>query len=154
MKKGISPLIATVMLIAITVIIATIQSGWLTSFTKTQQDTIENRTSEIVDCTSADITIDDVYLDFTTNVSRVHIRNTGQVNALAISSAVLLTKKGSQMPIVTNLTNISTLTKGQRLQLDFNITNLTACSNFSKVTVTTSCPTIADSFVGTPSCVS
>src|SRR3989338_9510193 len=105
MKKGISPLIATVMLIAITVIIATIQSGWLTSFTKTQQDTIENRSTEIVDCTSADITVDDVYLDFTTNVSRVHIRNTGQVNNLGIVSVLLLTRTGDQMPVVTNMSS-------------------------------------------------
>ena len=152
--KGISPLIATVMLIAITVIIATIQSGWLTSFTKTQQDTIENRSSEIVDCTSADVTIEDVYLDFTTNVSRVHIRNTGQVNSLGVVSVLLLTRTGDQMPVVTNMNSISALSKGQQIRIDFNITNLTACSNFSKVTVSTTCPTISDSFVGSPKCVS
>ena len=86
--KGLSPLVATVLLIAISLTIIAIIMGWVTDLIRDQTGTIGNRTGEAVDCTAADIHIEDVYLNMVTNVSRVHVRNSGQID-LEITSASL-----------------------------------------------------------------
>jgi flagellin-like protein len=55
--KGISPLIATILLIAFTVSIGGVLSLWLTSLTKTQIGTTESQASAVIKCSSADLKI-------------------------------------------------------------------------------------------------
>lgn len=150
--KGISPLVATVLLIAIAVMIASIIMNWVTSLTKEQTSTIGNRTGEAVECTAAVITIDDVYIDFSTNKSRVHVRNSGQIN-LDITSASLTNQRGEK---ASNLTAfpITGFGKGITQEVVFNITRIiTACGNFSKAIVVTNCGNAKDEFTSTPNCV-
>ena len=144
--KGISSLIAAVLLIAITVVVTTIYSGWYTSLLGGQTKTIENKTRLIIDCTAARISILDVYLDFTNNVSRVSVRNSGQSDDV-IASANVYNSNGI------NGTNLSALPanviKGDTISLEFNITGvIPACGNFSKASVASQCKT--DSFTSTP----
>jgi len=151
--KGLSPLIATVLLIAITLTIVSIMMGWVTDLVTGQTGTVGNKTSEAVECTGAVITIDDVYIDFSTNKSRVHVRNSGQVN-LEITSASLTNQRGEK---ASNLTAfpITGFDKGGIEEIVFNITNvITVCGNFSKAIVTTNCGNAKDDFTSTPNCVS
>jgi len=167
--KGISPLIAVVLLIALTVLLSTVMASWLTSFQKDQQDTISVKSGEIIDCTSADITIDDVYIDVSnsnihSNVSRVIVRNSGQVSNLSIESAALLDISGNSAPIsrlnsTHNKTEfpVSNFGIGNIISIEFNVTpfNLTStCGNFSKVIVSTNCASTVAEFSGTPKCIS
>lgn len=55
--KGLSPLIATVFLIAFTVGVAGILSGWLTSFTKTTTSTVREQGELEIICNSGGITV-------------------------------------------------------------------------------------------------
>jgi flagellin-like protein len=151
--KGVSPLIATVLLIAISLTIASLIMGWATTLVKEQTGTISNRTGEAVECTGAIVTIDDVYIDFSANKSRVHVRNSGQIN-LDIISASLSNQRGEK---ASNLTAfpITGFDKGIMKQIEFNITNvITACGNFSKAIVSTSCGNAQGEFTSTPICVS
>ena len=151
--KGISPLIATVLLIAITLTIISIIMGWVTKLIEGQTETISNRTGEAVECTGAEITIDDVYLDFSANVSRIHVRNSGQID-LEIESASLSNNSGVRADNLTALP-VSIPKSDALKEVLFNITDvIRTCGDFSNALVTTNCGNAYDEFTGTPKCIS
>lgn len=80
MRKGISPLIATVLLIAFTLSIAGLLGGWLSSLTKTQTETLEKTSREVVNCTGAIIDIVDVSCSSTNKQFKVTVSNIGSVD--------------------------------------------------------------------------
>lgn len=144
--KGISPLLAGVFLIAITVVIATAYMGWYSTLIGSQTRTVENKTEMAIDCTAARMSILDVYMDFSNNVSRVNVRNSGQVNDNIVSVNVynsfgINATNMSAMPVI--------ISKGDTMSFEFNITGvIPACSNFSKAIVSSQCKT--DTFTSTP----
>ena len=151
--KGLSALVATVLLIAITLTIVSIIMGWVTDLIKGQTTTIGNRTGTAVECTGAGIHIEDVYLDLTTNVSRVHARNSGQIE-LEIKSASLSNQNGV---MAANLTvfPVSIPRSDALKEVLFNITGvITVCGNFSNAIVTTNCGNAYYKFAETPKCLS
>jgi FlaG/FlaF family flagellin (archaellin) len=150
--KGLSPLIATVLLIAISLSIIAIIMGCVTTLVKDQTGTISNRTGEAVECTGADIYIEDVYLDFSANVSRVHVRNSGQID-LEIRSASLSNHMGVTAANITTFP-VSIPKSDALKEVLFNITNvINACGNFSNAVVTTNCGNAYYKFTGTPNCI-
>ncbi len=144
--RGISPLLAAVLLISVTVVIATLYAGWYSSLIGGQTKMIENKTRQSIDCTAARISILDVYMDFANNISRVNVRNSGQVDDTIISANIY----NSFGINGTNLSALPTaLNKGNILSLEFNITGvIPACGNFSKAFIASQCKT--DSFTSTP----
>jgi len=144
--KAISPLLAVILLIAITVVIGTLYMGWFSSLIDTQSRIVENKTKIGVDCTAARISILDVYMDFTDNVSRVNVRNSGQIDDNVVSVSV----RNSLGIDATNMSAVpKQINKGDTLSFEFNITDvIPACGNFSKATVATQCKT--DEFTSTP----
>lgn len=58
--KGISPLIATVLLIAFTVAIGGLISVWLTSFTRTQTSAVGSQASTSITCSNGNIALSSV----------------------------------------------------------------------------------------------
>jgi flagellin-like protein len=154
MMKGISPLIATVILIAVTVSIVSIIGTWVTTLTKEETGDITNKTGEATDCTGANIEIRDVYIDLSSNISRVSVWNSGYVDD-SIVAALLQNEDGETAP---NLTAFPlSLPRGSLKSIEFNISNFnvtngtTACNDFSQAIVTTLCPPSAK-FTGTPKC--
>lgn len=69
--KGISPMIATVLLIAFTLAIAGIFSGWLTSFTKSTSTTVQERSDTRVTCSYGGIALSN--LEYNTTASNGNI---------------------------------------------------------------------------------
>lgn len=145
--KGVSPVIATVLLLAITIMISMIVSTSLTDLTKTQAATVKTKTAQAVNCTSSDITIEAVYLDTATTVNqgRVTVRNAGQI-AENIQSAKMFNKTGSEAAATTTFP--VALARGSLTTLTFNITANVTCSSFSQVIVSTEC--INAEFTSTP----
>lgn len=144
--KGLSPLLATVLIISITVAIATLFMGWMTNVTKETQITVGNKTTTAVDCSAADISVDAVYLDFAANRSRVAVRNSGFVDDKIVSASMHNTN-GDTLGVVTSLpVNMS---KGALATIEFNMSGkISNCGNFSQVIVTTQCT--FDKFRSTP----
>lgn len=144
-KKGVSPLIATVLLISISVMLSYIILSWSVSLTKEETTTITNKTKEQVEC--GVLLIKDVYMDFTSNISRVYIWSSNAIDQ--ITSAIMLTKNGEQL---SNLTILPmNITKGELKVIQFNLTGkISTCSNFSQVIISTRC--ITDKFDSTPKC--
>jgi len=85
LRKGVSPLIATVLLIAFTLSIAGLLGGWLTSMTKTQTENIDQSSREVINCTNTHFDIFQVMCKNSTpseqNTIRIAITNMG-VNSL------------------------------------------------------------------------
>ncbi len=128
--KGISPLLATVLLIATTVVATTMTAGWLSSTTGATQNTVANRTSEGVACAAAEIVIDDVYTGAGSgSVARAIVRNSGGSDNLAIISAQLYDKFGNNFTTVNTLP--VNLNKGQMATLNFNNDVLPTTANDS-----------------------
>ena len=144
--KGISTFIASVFLIAITVVAATLYMGWYSTLITGHSRVVENKTITAIDCTAAKISVLDVYMDFANNVSRVNVRNSGQTDDIIVAVFVYNS-------IGINATNSSevpkVIRKGDTLTFEFNITGtIPACGNFSKVIVASECKT--ETFTSTP----
>jgi len=60
MRKGISPFIASILLIAFAVAVAGIYGGWFQSFINTITGTVEKKETVRVECTYGGIALDDV----------------------------------------------------------------------------------------------
>src|SRR3989338_1625802 len=97
-RKGLSPLVATVLLIALSVTIAAIVLNWSSFFATVQTDDITNTSNVIKDC--AVLSIDSVYLDFTTNISRVYVKSSLEG---VMDSVKLITVNGIDMPLITQM---------------------------------------------------
>ena len=65
MKKGVSPFIASVLLIAFAVAVAGIYGGWFQSFINTITGTVEEKEEKRVECIYGGIALDDVEYDNT-----------------------------------------------------------------------------------------
>jgi flagellin-like protein len=148
--KGVSPLIATTLLIVMVVAIATIVIGWLYTFTRGAQETVSNRTEEAISCSGASIEIQDVYLinGTTTGTARAIVKNTGYVDDMIITSAQIYNNTGhnftaSDIPI-------SDFDKGEIVTILFANISIPTCTNFSQVVVGTNCGGITDTFTRTP----
>lgn len=72
MRKGISPLIAVIMLIAFTMIVAGILAGWATQF-------VTQSRSELQFCSRAQLLIQRAYFDNTSQELTLSLFNTGDV---------------------------------------------------------------------------
>ncbi len=151
MKKGLSPLIATVILVVMVVSIAAIITTFTTTITRESQDRIENRTQKNVDCSGGEIRIRDVYLN-PGNYSRVIVENVGLVSGLTITSAQVVNATGYNSS-ATNLP-IRNFDIGDIETVIFaNLSGVGACANFSQVIISTDCQSVNARFRGTPICV-
>jgi len=79
MKKGISPLLATVVLVALTISIAALLGSWLASTTRMQTEMIEEDIKEQVNCSSALIDIADIICSNDSQKLQIAIVNLGDI---------------------------------------------------------------------------
>jgi len=146
--KGLSPLIASVLLIAITVVVGTLTLDWSTGIHSVLGSSVKNKTSG---CTTAAVVIDRVYLDLNGSVGRIIARNSG-FDDDSITGASVVSMKGQTS---TNLTAFPVaVLRGGQVTLTVNTSGIiTACSNFSRAYVTTSCGVSAEYGMGeSPTC--
>jgi flagellin-like protein len=136
-EKGISPLIAAVILIAFVIAVAGIASTFFTGFTKEQKAGVESKAGTIVDCSVATLDLDQDTVDINnTDISNVKfnfvLSNTGQED-LAGLKVILYnsTYAGTCLPSDTDITVGETIT----------LSNSTSCAGpsgtITKVQVTT-----------------
>ena len=148
--KGVSAILATVMLIVVVVALIGIFMTFSTSLLRSTQSTIGNRTTEAIECSGASITIDEVFLNKgATGSAQVRVVNNGLKNDLSIMSSTLFTKTSSfaaaNMPI-------SNFGIGEVEVISFTNINAPDCNDFSQVIVTTNCGIATDTFTKAPKC--
>jgi flagellin-like protein len=80
MRKGVSPLIAAVLLIAFTMAVAAILTAWVTTFTQEQTQTVENQSDQVIECSYASLSVYDSSWDDSNDKVYVTVANTGNVD--------------------------------------------------------------------------
>ena len=132
--KGVSPMVAVVILVAIVTIIGALLLSWSNFIVGGQTVKISNKTETITGCEN--IEIEQIYIDFPGNRTRVFMRSSGDTFA---NSVTLLNTTGGTGINVTQLPFF--LPKGQLMKFEFSNQSLSSCSSFSKIIVTNSCIT-------------
>ena len=150
--KGVSSLIASVLLILIVVTLAGLLVSYVTSFVKGSTATIENRTDTTIDCAGAAILIDEVYLSVNnaSSSARVRVLNTGSKDGLIITSGVFFNSSGINFS-ADNLP-VRGFNVGDIEIVRFSNISVYACKDFSQLTIGTSCGVASDTFSKTPKC--
>lgn len=151
--KGISPLIAAVLLIAFTVAIATLVAGWFSTLTRTTTSTVTNTTRLAVDCSQASINIREVFVKASSGsaIVRALVENNGYMDDMNITSAFAYNNTGhatagAGIPI-------TDFDRGENIVINFTSMTIATCpTNFDRVVVTTDCGGVSDTFTATPRC--
>ncbi|NOQ55371.1 MAG: hypothetical protein GQ477_01050 [Nanohaloarchaea archaeon] len=136
-KKGLSPLIATVLLVVFTIGIATIIISWMNIYTKDATLDANQDTQTMLDCTNTNIDIDKVYI-LSENSVKVIARNTGH-KPLILKEAFVWDTNGTRC--ILNITD-STLDESESIELtndSCQITFTAGCPEFDMATVSTTC---------------
>lgn len=84
-KKGVSPIIASVLLLAVSISVVGIFSGWAPNLVQGVTDQTENNTYETLSCNEAGIEIRSAFYDTNSGDLTVSIRNTGPENLPNVS---------------------------------------------------------------------
>ena len=88
MRKGISPLLATVVLVALTISVAALLGSWFASTARMQTEMIEEDIKPLVNCSSALIDISDVLCSNATQKIQIAVVNLGDIELYDFSVVV------------------------------------------------------------------
>jgi flagellin-like protein len=125
-SKGISPLIAAVLLIAFTIAIGVIVSTWSTTFTRDQVAGIETKSKTAVKCSESRFYFSNDSIVANGTRFTVRISNEGNVNLT--NFLVYVTDKNNTLVSFTNITNSNSVAQpGELLEL-FNTSTLNKTS--------------------------
>jgi len=94
-RKGISPLIAAVLLIAFTLAVAALLTAWVTTFTQDTTGAIGDRSTEVIECSYAGLSVYSVSYDSGNNWANVSVANTGttalgNVTVVALENGIVV----------------------------------------------------------------
>lgn len=147
MKKGISPLIASVLLIAFTVVTAGLIAVWLTNFSRTTTTTIQQQSDIELICSYGGISLSN--LNYCSSTSRLtgNIENTGTINLGNISLQIIYSTSSPRIDLCIANNNVinctaANLTMLPREMFSFNISDVS--SNFNRIRVITNCSGVYD----------
>lgn len=140
--KGISPLIATVLLIAFGVVIAAVLNVWMTGFTKKTSERVEEEAMQQLTCSQGGISLRDLVYNSTTSYLSGKIENTGSITLGEISLQILYTNFTTQKTDLclsdstTVVCSLANLTLTPRELASFNIS---VSSNYDVIRVNNNC---------------
>ena len=144
-RKGVSPLIAAVLLIAFTMAIAAILTAWVTSFTKQKQEEIRIF-EEKMKCVGANILLrqDFTYWDESNKTMHTLIENIGSEDVKVAN--VIVEFENLRLPVFIKH-NSPIIPKGKKMYFDINVTdtedgtpvNLTEAGDVESIKVETTC---------------
>lgn len=133
MKKGISPLLATVILIALTLAVAALLGSWFTSVTRMQTGIIEEDIRKQVNCTSALLDISDITCSNDTQRIQVTITNLGNDIELYNFSTLVTLNNTFYLNNTGGPNSTDPLNPGEQAILDYFCSNTQYCIDDIKV---------------------
>lgn len=141
-KKGVSTLVASVLLIAFTVSVAMIVMGWFSSFARSTTENVSGVTQGAIGCSSGIIEVDHIYVSGTSAINAtINVINSGQIPLTV--NAMLVNSSGAACRTTTGVTVQSGSTGS--ISLNTSSCNINAAGNFSRALLTTSCAGITAS---------
>ena len=139
MQKGISPLIAGVLMVAFVLAVAAVVGGWFTSVTKTQTREVGSGINQQVECSKAVIDILDAGNSSSGKIFLV-IQNSGTVDLS--QGFTILCQKGDTSKTATN-SSVS-LSHGSIATVVFNTLDYNDCQNTNITVTSAQCPSAQD----------
>ncbi len=133
MKKGISPLLATVMLIALTLSVAALLGSWFTSVTRTQTGIIGEDITTQINCSAALLEITDVTCSGNADNIKITITNLGNDIALYNFSTLVTLNNTYYLNSTGGPNSTNPLNPGEQAILEYYCDNTTYCVNGVKV---------------------
>ncbi|MEA3230035.1 MAG: archaellin/type IV pilin N-terminal domain-containing protein [archaeon] len=136
-KKGISPLIAAVLLIVFTVAISTLVVNWLRTYTTDMTDTVDTTSENVLDCAKQNLEITNVYLGVDASnpeTIKATLKNTGQIE-FTLTSAYAYNTSGDFCSLNTVTVPVGGVANIQNSSCEFLIDS----DGFSHLEVTTDC---------------
>jgi len=137
--KGISPFIASVLLIALTVAVAALYGGWITSFTKKTTQEVQEQSEKRVTCTYGGIAIEDVKYNKTTGNLSGTVENTDIIDLGNIDFEIFYTNATRQ-----KLDLNMSLGPGERNTFNAHVIDINITGNLNKIRVITNCSNVND----------
>ena len=134
MRKGISPLIASVLLIALVIGVAGIYSGWFSDFIKTITSMIEKHEDVRITCTYGDVSLRNLVYNTTSSNLTGEVENTDIIPLGNIDLEIFYdnaTKEDMDLNMI--------LIPGEK-----DVFNIGISSNYQKVRVLTNCSNVHD----------
>jgi flagellin-like protein len=154
--KAVSPIIATVIIIAFVVVIGAFLSNWFFNMARTTTDEISSNVATSVECSpsSAGIRIDNVFVKAGQNGTvRAVVENTGATDNLSLESAFVYNSTGKAF--AGDNIPVKSLRRGQTAIITFSQVSIISCPDaFDRVVVTTNCHGVIGTFDRIPNCVS
>ena len=138
MMKGVSPLIAAVLLIAFVVTVAMVVMGWFSSFVRTVTQNVSQSGQEAVGCATAAIELDHVYVNTKANTTQFIVKNIGGVT-LVVKGLIVNTTGVACI----NNTGVSIPSGGVGTLYFSDCTGINS-TTFSRAMITTNCAGIDD----------
>jgi flagellin-like protein len=132
--KGVSPLISSVLLIAFAIVVAGLYSGWITSFTKTTTEEVQEQSEKKVTCSYGGIALDNVKYNNTSGNISGTVENTDLINLGNIDFEIFYINSTRQ-----KLDLNMTLESGER-----NTFNSRISINYNKIRVISNCSNVYD----------
>lgn len=86
-RKGISPIIASVLLLAVTITVVSVFMGWAPNIADTVTDSAENQTLHRINCDKASININSAFYNSSSTNLTVSVRNNGRIALEKVSLA-------------------------------------------------------------------
>jgi len=137
--KGVSPLVASVLLIAFAIAVAGLYSGWITSFTKVTTEEVQEHSEKRVTCSYGGIALDDVKYNRTNGNMSGTVENTDLISLGNIDFEVFYTNASREKLDLSMVLESGERNTFNRQVLDMNITN-----NYDKIRVITNCSNVYD----------
>jgi len=138
-EKAISPLIATVLLIAFTVAVAAIVSTWLTTFTITSSESVTEKSEYELYCTYGGISVSD--LKYCSGYLSGIVENTRLVDLGNVTLQIFYTNSSSKT-IKLNKSSGGLMSLQPREKDAFNVSGVD--SNYDKLHLYTNCSSVYD----------
>jgi flagellin-like protein len=138
LMKGVSPLIASVLLIAFVIAVAGLYSGWITSFTKTTTEQVQEQSEKKVNCSYGGIALDNVKYNRTTGNMSGTVENTDLIGLGNIDFEIFYTNAPRE-----KLDLNMNLEPGERNTFNNQVLNMNVTS-YDKIRVITNCPNVYD----------
>lgn len=132
--KGVSTLIATAIVILVTIVLAGILYQGLLSFTGNSNERIDVQSRETINCSYASLSIDSVVVNRTTQQASITLSNNGR-NAIGVVSAAVFSMNGSAC----NVWNATALNASDVDTKTVSCAIFASCSDVSHARADTNC---------------
>jgi len=148
-RKGISPLIAAVLMVVFTVAISAIVVNWMASYASSTTASASNSSTGVLGCSQQNVGIEAIYVTVNNSTGgldtfRVSVANTG-TGGVTLTAANAFNNTGTICGLLSSSTTLSQGSIAQLTNSSCDILDDVACADFSTVRVTTYCGLVVSS---------